>query len=373
MPLHVTTTTLRRLSRPAIHQEYLRQIGRTDEVLTLAAPRLSNLEVSVRDPRSTTADDVMRELAEMQRRYASVTDCGGRAAEPGDAVVVDIVSHVDGATDESTRRTNVAIPLEENFPLRDLSRALVGARAGGIYVVSVDFPDDFDVACARGFRVTYSIKVRQVVRRELPAAEDETFLRALGVDPHGESLIENLWERVTRRRRQEEKRELSSAVFAELIRRAPPVEVPRELIDAQIRRHWMLIERPALSRWCFARSHIERAFMRWMAMGAEAERIEHDLHVGYLLEALARDLKIELTDDEAVEALTHIHSGAGASQGGAVVANGLDEVHHVARVILAAEHVMGYATVSHVDPLADTLEHTSPGRRVPPTSMESLG
>lgn len=372
MSFRIKAEKLRRLTRPALHQSHLRALGRDLDVIEIEPPSLEDFVITYPDLRGTTADDVLEELLNLRRRHAAVIDCGGRAARAGDAVVVEIASVTGGQIDASTRRRNVAIPLEPDFPLQELVSVLTGARAGNSYVASVDFPEDFEVEPARGARLTYDIKVKQVVRRELPPVDDRTFLSLVGIEGETGSLVEHLWARVSRRFRQEQAHALIDAGLAELHQRGHVFEVSRDLLDAQLRRKWMLVERPALARWCFPTQETHALFLNWVATSDVSREVEFDLASGYLLEAVADARGFNFDDDASAFILRRAGDWIDDKDGTPIVENVAD-TRHVARVIAALEQVMGNARFEEPDLFTDAVERTMPGRRSVRDSLDSMG
>ena len=119
--------------------------------------------------------------------------------------------------------------------LADFEAGLRGARTGEQKTIDVSpSRETYPVATLAGKKATFSVSVKSVEERKLPEL-DEEFCKAYGVEEGG---VERLRQEVE----ENMKRELADAIRSRLkkqvmdgILAANPLELPRTMVDAQVR------------------------------------------------------------------------------------------------------------------------------------------
>src|SRR5262249_47944300 len=111
---------------------------------------------------------------------------------------------------------------------------LKGLRTGEEKTIDVTFPANYGEPTLAGRKAQFAIKVHTVEEQKLPELDDE-FCKAYGVEEGG---IERLRQEVEQNMR----REMTDAVNARVKKQvmdallaANPVEVPKSLVDSQVR------------------------------------------------------------------------------------------------------------------------------------------
>lgn len=157
-----------------------------------------------------------------------------REARNGDRVTVDFVGTLDGQAFEGGQGEGVQIILGAGRMLPDLEAGLVGVRTGESKPIPVQFPDNYQLKQLAGKHAVFTVTVHKVEETQLPEL-DEEFCRAYGVEEGG---IEQLRKEVEENMRQEldqtVRARLRKQLFDALLA-ANPLEVPRVLVEEQIR------------------------------------------------------------------------------------------------------------------------------------------
>ena len=182
-------------------------------------------EVGVAD-----VDAMIENLREQRPNYIAVD----REARDTDRVTVDFDGAVDGQPFEGGKGEAIPVVLGAGRMLADFEAGLRGARTGEQKTIDVAFPQTYPVATLAGKKATFSVSVKSVEERRLPEL-DEEFCKAYGVEEGG---VERLRQEVE----ENMKRELADAIRARLkkqvmdgILAANPLELPRTMVDAQVR------------------------------------------------------------------------------------------------------------------------------------------
>jgi trigger factor len=190
--------------------------------------------LAVARPTAEVADadvDAMVENLRAQRPQFATVD---RESRDGDRITMNFVGHVDGRAFEGSKGDNVSVLLGGGRMLKDFETGVTGARAGERRSVDVRYPDDYHNKDLAGRVAAFDIAVLLVEEKHLPDL-DEAFCREYGVVEGG---IEQLRSEVADNMRRELQDNVRARVKQQLLDRlleANPVDVPRGLVDAQVR------------------------------------------------------------------------------------------------------------------------------------------
>lgn len=189
--------------------------------------------LSVERPSATVAvadvDAMIQNLREQRPTYAAVD----REARDTDRVTVDFEGSIDGQPFEGGKAESYPIDLGAGRMLADFEAGLRGVKAGESKDIDVTFPPNYQANLA-GKQAKFAINVKQVEERTLPELNDE-FAKLYGVDEGG---IERLRSEV----QENMERELGDAIKARVKKQildgllaANPIELPKSMVDAQVR------------------------------------------------------------------------------------------------------------------------------------------
>jgi trigger factor len=182
------------------------------------------------DVAESDIDAMIERLRKQQMKFAPVT----RPAASGDKVTVDFEGSIDGAPFAGGKGDNVAITLGEGRMLAQLEQGLIGASAGAVQEIGVDFPADYRATELAGKHAVFKVTVKSVEEPSLPEL-DEEFCKAFGVSEGG---IPKLREDVAanmRRELDQALRNRNKTAVMEKLYQANPIDVPNALLEAQVR------------------------------------------------------------------------------------------------------------------------------------------
>lgn len=123
-------------------------------------------------PPSLVADGEVDEALESIRlsRARYVAD-EARLAEPGDVIVADLDEHPEGG--EANKRERLVLEVGGSGNPEAFNAKIVGAKMGGAYAFTVDYPADHANPALAGKKVEYRLRVHEVKRKEAPPLDDE--------------------------------------------------------------------------------------------------------------------------------------------------------------------------------------------------------
>ena len=173
---------------------------------------------------------MLQNLREQRPKFEPVE----RASREGDRVTMDFEGHIDGKGFEGSKGDDVAVILGAGRMLKDFETGITGAKAGEQRQVAVRYPDEYHNKELAGKTADFSVTVKKVEKKLLPPLDDE-FCREYGVTEGGlEQLLSEVADNMRRELGENIRARLKQQVFDKFLD-ANPVEVPKALIDEQVR------------------------------------------------------------------------------------------------------------------------------------------
>ena len=189
-------------------------------------PEYRGLAVKTRTPQ-VSDDDVDREIDRMREEAARFDPVEGRAAAKGDFVMVDLAWRVEGA--KGGRDENALIEVGGEGNHADMNAALEAMTPGDTKQVTVVYPDDYASSSVAGKTVAYTVTLKAIKAKVVPAADDE-FAKDLGDWDSLAALKETVRERLLGVEQRRVDRETKEALVQALVEKAS-FEVPEALIE----------------------------------------------------------------------------------------------------------------------------------------------
>jgi trigger factor len=167
----------------------------------------------------------------------------------------------------------------------------------------VNYPVDFTSQGLAGKKVQYEAQVTAVRRRELPEVDDE-WAKSLGDDFDSvETLRKKIHEDLEKRSASESDHRLRAEVMKKLLE-AHQFEVPQSLVEQQTSHRLESVVRDMIGRGIDPRNRD----VNWEGAREELKvQAEEDVRASMLLEQIAEDEKITVSDEEVeaeIEAIT---------------------------------------------------------------------
>ncbi len=189
--------------------------------------------IELRRSREAVTDEaVHRALDSMRERAARYEPVDGRPVADGDTVTMDLVRAVAGSKDERNEGASVLIGGPGNPPGFD--EQVVGMGPGNEKTFNVFFPADYPVPEMQGTSATYTVTVKEVRRRALPAL-DAAFARDLGEFDSLAALRERVRTDLEAQAEETSQRQLRQDLLKQLSERVT-FEPPDSLVEAELDR-----------------------------------------------------------------------------------------------------------------------------------------
>ncbi len=191
--------------------------------------------ISLRRPAVTLEDNAVETtLTQLQNRAARFEPVEGRAVDDGDTVTLDVdrKATAEGEKDDHHHDVVVEIGAKANPPGFDDN--LKGLEPGAEKSFTIHYPDDYAVKELAGTSMDYSVKVKDIRKRVLPALDDE-FAKDLGEFDTLDALRARIQQDLEREAEQEADRNLRGSVLKELAARVS-VDIPDSLVERELDR-----------------------------------------------------------------------------------------------------------------------------------------
>ena len=197
--------------------------------------------ISLRRPAVTLEDNAVEQtLTQLQSRAARYEPVEGRGVEDGDTVTVDVERIAPNAPDapnapsapEHHHDVVVEIGGKANPPGFDEN--LKGLEVGAAKTFTIHYPDDYTVKEMAGTSVEYSVKVKDLRKRVVPALDDE-FAKDVGEFETLQALKDRILEDLQREAEAEADRNLRGDLMKELAARVT-VDIPESLVERELDR-----------------------------------------------------------------------------------------------------------------------------------------
>ncbi|MDP9188969.1 MAG: trigger factor [Actinomycetota bacterium] len=258
------------------------------------------LEVGRAEP-EVPAEAVDAELDRLREGLARLNPVE-RAAGDGDVVLMDYAGEIDGEAFEGGSAKDYLLELGTGRVLPELEDAVKGSMPGDEKVAIVDFPDDYHGDSVAGKQAEFKVSVREVREKELPELDDEFASEASEFETLDE-LREQVGVRIKDVLEEQSWEQFREAALDAAVANAT-LEIPDEIVKARAGEMWERVERRLREQGMDPDAYLQAQGKTRDELIAEATPdASRALKREAVLEAVADAEKIEITEEEMLEAL----------------------------------------------------------------------
>ncbi len=265
-----------------------------------------NLEIEMPEM-NITDQSVANTLAEMQQRAAAFAPVEGRAVENDDFVQVKLLGTPDG-DGEPLQAESVLCHVGAEETMEPFNENLRGANVGDQKTFDVDYPADYPDAKLAGKKFHYSVDVLGIKTKKLPELNDE-FAKDVSDATSLDDLKTKIREGLEHERDHRQKELQREKIIAELVK-LHDFPVPESLVD-----HQMDVRLERVVRSLAQQGVDPRAVnVDWVSLRKrQEERAKEDVKAELVIDRIATDEKIDITEEELQHELAHMASHSGES------------------------------------------------------------
>ncbi len=270
------------------------------ELEVLPEIEIGNLsEVSLTRPTAEVDDekvnDGLKRIADAEKKFTKVEE--ERAAESGDALLIDFKGTIEGVELDGTAADDFEIELGSGSFIPGFEEQLIGAKAGEHLDVTVEFPKDYPQEEAAGKPAVFAVDVKEVRQREEVKVDDEMATRQ-GFDNLA-AMSDMVRERLKEQFDEASKARLKRSLL-DLLADRYEFEVPTGMVEQEFETIWAQVKKDLEQ----AKASFEDATGQ-SEEEAEAEYrqiAERRVRLGLLLSEVGRQNEISIERDDLLNA-----------------------------------------------------------------------
>jgi trigger factor len=187
---------------------------------------LDHVDKPIVDISSSDVDDA---IVQLLKRYAkwNIVD---RPAKEKDRVVITYHPIYEGQANLDEKVIDYSLELGSHMMISGFEEGLIGAKAGDVVTLKLQFPDDYEIEEKASKPVDFEIEVKHVYEAEIPSS-DAQFVKSLGVKSGlEEDMKKQIKETLEYNRDRLVREKLKEQVFTILLEQNS-LEVPQALIE----------------------------------------------------------------------------------------------------------------------------------------------
>ncbi len=249
--------------------------------------------ISLRRPAVTLEEDaVEKTLTQLQTRAARFEPVEGRGVGEGDTVTLDVERRDPGqAKAGHSHDVPVEIGGKANPPGFD--EQLMGLEAGAEKSFTIHYPEDYAVKEMANTEVGYSVKVKDIRKKVLPALDDE-FAKDLGDFETLQALRDRVQQDLQREAEAEADRTLRGDLLKALAERIT-VDIPDSLVERELDRRTEEFARRLMDQQIDPR----RANIDWdQFRDSQREASLDSVKSALVLDEIARRESVTITEED---------------------------------------------------------------------------
>jgi trigger factor len=254
-----------------------------------------------------TDESVTNTLVEMQQRAATFAPVEGRAVQNDDFVQVKLLGTPEGGG-EPLQAESVLCHVGAEETMEPFNENLLGASAGDHKNFDVSYPADYPDAKLAGKKFHYGVDVLGIKTKKLPELNDE-FAKDVSDAASLDELKTKVREGLEHERDHRQKELQREKIIAELVK-LHDFPVPESLVE-----HQMDVRLERVVRSLAQQGVDPRAVnVDWVSLRKrQEERARDDVKAELVIDRIATEEKIDVTDEELQHELEHMASHNGES------------------------------------------------------------
>jgi trigger factor len=245
---------------------------------------------------SVTDEEVEQSVKGLIEQHATYNTIEGRLLADGDfaQASLDGKPKAEAAEAKPVHMDEVLIEIGGKNTMPEFTENLRGSSTGEEKTFDVVYPDDFTDKRLAGQTFTYTVKVTGIKQKTLPELNDQ-FAKELGEFATFDEVRRRIRENMEHERQHNAEREYKDKLIAELVKRNE-FEVPEALVEHQID---IRLERGvrALAAQGMRTEDIKKMDFARLRTGQREQAVQ-DVKAALLLEKIAEEEKIEVSDEE---------------------------------------------------------------------------
>lgn len=259
-----------------------------------------------KDKVKVSKEEIEHQIGHILDRYAELVSKDG-AVEDGDTVIIDFKGFKDNTPFDGGTAENYSLEIGSHSFIPGFEEGVIGMKKGESKDIELTFPNDYMAKDLAGQKVVFNVVLHDIKKRVIPDLTEEFFK---DLDMEGVSTKEELEKVVEEEIKAQKEKDAENKFIDSLLETAAKnmtIELDKEIIDAEIDRMYkqfvQRLQMQGVSEELYlAYSGVKKEdILKDMEKEAEA-RVKYR----YMLEAIAKEEKINPTEEEAREELKRV-------------------------------------------------------------------
>ena len=253
-------------------------------------------------PVTVTEEQVAEELEILRDRQAQLrTVDEDRPIQEGDVVVMDFMPYMDGKAYERGAAVDHMEEMGKPAVHPEFDKNLLGHRPGDVVTFELDYPENAPNPEVSGKRIEFKVTIKDIKEKEVPPMDDD-LARAVGKFETLDELKTSVREKLLKREEDQAKAKRQEQIMQELMKK-----VTLDLSDNAVEREVTRLVGNLQNQFLSQGLKIETAKLDSPSIRAEYRpQAVSNLTQKLIIEQIARQENIELSEDEIEEIYRHI-------------------------------------------------------------------
>ena len=291
--------------QPSVDVTAIDENGVTFEFTFIGKPdvklgKYKDLKIKKEDIK-VSKEEIEDEIKHLREQFAEIRVKEDGKVEDGDTAIINFAGTVDGKALDGGTGENYPLEIGSHTFIPGFEEGVVGMSVGEEKDLHLKFPDDY-VEDLKGKEVVFHVTLNEIKSRILPDI-DEDFFKDLGYDKvTNETELKSEVEKVISERKEADR---DDRFIEEVLKTASEnmeVDVPEEIIDDEVHRMMEQFESQLKMQGLTIEQYMNFSGMTHEDFHKNMEpEATKRIKYRYLLEAVAEEEKIEVTEEDAMK------------------------------------------------------------------------
>ena len=269
-----------------------------------------SLEKNKYEVTDETIEAELNRMAERNSRMVTVTD---RPAKLEDTVVIDFCGSVDGVEFEGGKAENHELKLGSNTFIPGFEDQVVGMKTEEEKDINVKFPDEYFSKDLAGKDAVFKVKLHEIKEKELPKIDDE-FVKDVSEFDTLKELKADIKEKQEKANEEKAKSELQDLAVKAVAEEAE-IDIPAGMVEVEVDNIADDMNRRLQYQGMSLEQYLKFTGKTMDDYKKESEEpAKQSIKVRLVLEAIAKEAKIEATEKEISEKISELATAYGRKE-----------------------------------------------------------
>ena len=257
-----------------------------------------------------TAEDVNHEWKHMAEKNVRVVTVEDRAVKDGDLTTIDFVGTVDGVEFDGGKAENYELEIGSHSFIAGFEDQIIGMKKDDVKDINVTFPEDYFTKDLAGKPAVFKVTLHEIKEKQYPEMDDE-FAKDVSEFDTMDELKKDIKKKLKEENDHRAKHETENAAVEAVVKDAK-VDIPSGMIEMEIDN----MENDMNQRLQYQGLNLEQ-YLKFLNKSREdfrgemKEQAETTVKTRLVLEAVAKDAKIEALDEEIKDRVSEMAKSYG--------------------------------------------------------------